>query len=325
VLTFDQPRRGLAAWLAEPAPMGALEFISADAHFAGGFVMKEPISVVEELFEYLGASDEEFESSLAQFESEQGIDIRQDIAATLGGEFAFALDGPMLPNPSWKLVMEVYDPARLRDTIAWAVDRIHEQLVAVGKQGLAIRVDQTGDRVYYELQSLDTGLSAHYTFVDGYMLAGASRALLEQSVRVRNSGLTLTGAPGFLALLPHDAEPNFSAVLYQNLGRVLGPLAQTVGGAASALTDGQQNVLSEIGAMTGPSLTVAYGESDRILFVNTSPGGFLGSGLASFFRLESMLDVQQLVGQAVQEETMDRSDAGAASPRDEMHRTLTEG
>mgnify|MGYP000178644013 CR=1 FL=1 len=34
------PRRGLAAWLAEPAPMGALEFISSEAYFAGGFVMK---------------------------------------------------------------------------------------------------------------------------------------------------------------------------------------------------------------------------------------------------------------------------------------------
>ena len=41
----------------------------------------------------------------------------------------------------------------------------------------------SGDRVFYEIESLDTGISAHYMFVDGYVVVSASRALLERSLR----------------------------------------------------------------------------------------------------------------------------------------------
>jgi hypothetical protein len=38
------------------------------------------------------------------------LNLRNDIAAPLGGEYAFAIDGPILPVPSWKLVFQVNDP-----------------------------------------------------------------------------------------------------------------------------------------------------------------------------------------------------------------------
>ena len=50
VLTFDQDRRGIAAWLDEPAPMGSLDFISANPHLVGAFVVCEPAALVDELF-----------------------------------------------------------------------------------------------------------------------------------------------------------------------------------------------------------------------------------------------------------------------------------
>ncbi len=62
-----------------------------------------------------------------------GIDLREDLAATLGGEATFALDGPMLPVPSWKLIVEVYDPATLFHTFSSAIAQLNVALAAEGE------------------------------------------------------------------------------------------------------------------------------------------------------------------------------------------------
>ena len=94
-LTFDQPRRRIAAWLAEPAPMGALDYVSPDASLAAGFVMKDMGVLVDELFDFIGEFNSDFTESLDRIETEEGIDIRRDFAKPLGGEFVVALDGPV--------------------------------------------------------------------------------------------------------------------------------------------------------------------------------------------------------------------------------------
>ena len=44
-----------------------------------------------------------------------------------------------------------------------------------------------------------------------------------------------------------------------------------------------------------------YGETDRIVFVNRSQGGLLGSAVRSLLRLDSLLDVQQLLDEAARQ------------------------
>jgi hypothetical protein len=198
--------------------------------------------------------------------------------------------------------MEVYDPARLQATIEWAAGRINELLAQEGRQGLRTAQSESGGRVFYEIESLDTGISAHYMFVDGYFVASASRALLDRSLQFRSAGATLTRNPRFTALLPQNAQINFSAVMYQNLGPVLGPLARMGEGTAANISPEAEEMLAGLGSMTAPSLTLAYGEPNRIIFVNTSEGGILASSLGRFLSLDSLLSVQQLLGQAVEEE-----------------------
>jgi hypothetical protein len=298
VLTFDQPRQGLASWLAAPAPMGSLDFISAEASIAAAFVMEEPTSVVEQLFGFLQTVDAGFEERLAEFERENGIDIREDVAAALGGEFAVALDGPLVPIPSWKLVMEVYDPDRLQGTLEWAIGRLNELAAEHSIQGFVINETEIGGRIFYQIMSLDTGLSAHYVFVDGYMVASASRALLDRALQFRSSGLTLPASSRFTRLLPRDGEVNFSAVAYQNLGSILGPLTGAMSNVAEGLNAEQQRLMAEIGDMTAPSLTLAYGEPERITFVNKSEGGLFSSAIGSLLRFDALMDMQQLLGEA---------------------------
>lgn len=291
-LGFDRPRRGLAGWLDEPAPIGALEYVSADALLAGGFVIRDPAVLVDELFQILGDVNADFESSLAEFEAEKGIDVRRDFAAPLGGEFAFALEKPVAPNPSWKLVMEVYDPAALQRAIEWAIEEANR---GAREGGLALqddlvrleRTDSAG-RASYRVFNPATGLSAHYTFVGGYLIAGSSRVQLDDAVRTRDSGYSLARSETFQSLLPTDRQNNFSGVLYQNLGGAIENLA-----AIAQRMAGEDNALTQALALQGPSLSVAYGAERDITFVYRREGGIFGGTIGSFFNLKTLMDLER--------------------------------
>ncbi len=297
-LTFSRTRRGIAAWLDAPAPVGALDYISPNATLAAGFVMQEPTNLVDELFGIFNKLDDGFEEGLNEFETEHGISIREDIAAQLGGEFAFALDGPILPTPSWKLVVEVYNPEQLQSTIEWAIGEINGLASDAGHKGLGLTTSTSDGRNVYELKSLDTGISVYYTYTEGYLVVGPSTAILNAGIQTRQSGMTLTNSAEFQALLPVDGEVNFSGVVYQNLGTLLGPLSALTR-ATSSLSEDQHKLATAMAKNARPSLTTAYGGDDRIVFIYTHEGGLISSSLASFFSLQSLASVQELIGQSL--------------------------
>ena len=136
-LSFNDAQRGIPSWLAAPGPMGSLEYISPDANVVAGFVVKNPVSLVDDLLGVLETVSPELRKNLDKLQSERGLDIRNDIAAPLGGEFAFAIDGPLLPTPSWKLVFEVNDPAHLQQTLERVVGEVNKEAAKFGKGSLA--------------------------------------------------------------------------------------------------------------------------------------------------------------------------------------------
>jgi hypothetical protein len=101
LVSFAGPRKGVTSWLAAPAAMGALEFVSPEATFASAFVVKSPSAVLDDVFGMVPASDLKFRQNVAEAEAKLGVSLRGDLAASLGGEFALAVDGPALPTPSW--------------------------------------------------------------------------------------------------------------------------------------------------------------------------------------------------------------------------------
>src|SRR5262249_5122017 len=154
---------------------------------------------------------------LAEAQAKHGFDVRNDLLAPMGAEFAVGLDGPVLPSPSWKLAAEVYDPAHLQQTIEKAVAQVNVELAAHGKGSLAITSASSGGRTFYTIQSAAPKVEVHYLFEDGYLLAGPSQALLELTLQQRDSGVTLATAPKLRNLLGPDGQVNVSALVYQNL------------------------------------------------------------------------------------------------------------
>jgi ferric-dicitrate binding protein FerR (iron transport regulator) len=265
---FDGPRTGIAAWLAEPSPMGALDYVSPDATLVTAFVVKNPAAIVDETLALEQRSPAAADKALADARQQAGFDVRSDLAASLGGEFAVALDGPAFPVPSWKLVAEVYDPARFEATVQKVAEAYH----------LRSSQESADGRTWYTIAAAVPNplTEAHYTFADGYLIAGPTRALVARALQVKAAGTSIARSAKFLSMEPRDGHVNFSAVVYQNLGTTLAPLAGLLSAFGGAGAPGGRNPLQDLGNLK-PSLIAAYGEPDRITIA--SNGNLLGKSV----------------------------------------------
>jgi FecR-like protein/putative zinc finger protein len=276
VVSFRENQRGVTSWLAQPGPMGALEFISPDASLVAAFVVKDPTALVDDLFETLKKADEKGWEDLQRFQAEHGIDLRNDFAAPLGGEYAFALDGPVLPTPSWKAIFQVDDQQHLQQTLELTFAKINAEMAEYGKKGFTWAQAESGGRVFYTLKSLDYGPELSYTYAYGYFIAAPSRALVENAIKYKESGHTLLGSPKFKATLPEDKQVNFSVMVYQNAGSIIAPVAKAVGGMAEGnAPKGVRNTIKQLlGAKAG--LAYVYALNDRMIMSVNSEDGPIG-------------------------------------------------
>jgi len=284
-LEFNGQRRGIASWLAAPAPMGSLDYVSSNAGAAVSFVAKQPALMLDDIFSTIGASDPNFSKSLAQTNSELGLDLRNDLARTLGGELTLALDGPVLPTPSWKAIVEVNDSGALQVAIDKLVQAVNREAQKSNQPGITLNQAQVGGRTFYTIQSQGAGLSTEcdYTFADGYMIVAPSRALLLAALQTHANGTSLARSPSFRALLPSDNQANFSGMIYQNLSPILKPLS-------SQLTSGQLALVQQLAADAKPSVFCAYGESDRIEVASSAKLFDLNPGLPTLIHLLGLPD-----------------------------------
>jgi hypothetical protein len=210
------------------------------------------------------------------------VSVLDDITAPLGGEVAFAFDGPVLPTPRWKAVFEVYDPATLQSTIAKLVDSFNRERPPT-EGPLQLAKQQVGSQTYYSLRSQKQAhVEIDYTYVDSYLIAGPDVSTISQAIRDRQAGNTLTHSATFQALLPSDGYTNFSAIFYHNIGPVLGPLVDQVK-AVGTLTQQQQQSIAALQANTAPGLIYVYGEPERIAVASNS--GFMGFDLGTLMAL----------------------------------------
>lgn len=295
-LSFNDATRGVPAWLAAPGPMGSLEYISPEANVVAGFVVKNPSSLVDDLLGVLETVSPELRKNLDKQQSAHGLDIRNDIAAPLGGEFAFAIDGPLLPVPSWKLVFEVNDPQHLQQTLERAVNEVNRQAAIFGKQGLSWAKSQSGDRTFYTLKSSDFGLiEINYVYSNGYMVVAPSRALVERALQARESGVSLLHSSNFVAGLPADGNANFSAVFYHNLAPVVQPFAKQIANSAQQLPQGPQDAVKAMAADMKPTLAYAYAQGDSITFAANTEGGPFGLSPATLLGMPNSLEMQSII------------------------------
>jgi hypothetical protein len=137
---------------------------------------------------------------------------------------------------------------------------------------------------------------AHYTFSDGYMIAGPTRALVARALQVKSVGTSIAHSAQFLSMAPRDHYNNYSLVIYQNLGSTLAPIASLLSGLAGrGGQNGQNNPLAMLSNMK-PTMIAAYGEPDRISVAST--GDLMGLDPANLItgNLQNAIPFTQVLG-----------------------------
>ena len=236
--------------------MGSLEYVSPQASFATAFVTRDPRQLLSELLAAIGP---QAALALNAIQQRAGFSPLDDVAASLGGEATIAVDGPLLPIPSWKIAVEVDNPSRLEWAIEQAVASIQRD---APQSGIALANENVNGRTFYTLTLAK--MPIQYVFVDGYLLLAPSRGLLTSSIEGRASGQTLPRSASFRAQLPLDTHVDFSAIAYYNLASTVGPIVDQLN-ASGLLTPDQQKQISAITANRQPTLVYAYGSPDQIL------------------------------------------------------------
>ena len=256
-LQFSGTRQRVASWLAPPAPIGSLDFVSPNATIALAVLSKEPKDIADDLMS-MASADTGKSVDWSEVDTKLQINVRDDLAASLGGDFLISLDGPVLPTPSWKAVIEVHDSQRLEQTLEQLTKVIHGQAHDPRAHDITIEPTQINDQRFYAVRDLTSGVTvAQYTFTDGFMIVAPSRALLIQALQTKASGDSLAHSAAFRALLPKDANENYSAIAYQNLSPVLTPLLTQFSGESA-------NAIRQLAADSRPTAICAWGKDSRI-------------------------------------------------------------
>ena len=257
-LQFSGARKGVASWLAAPAPIGSLQFITPNAAVVVALLSKDPAAIADDIMAMAEPGEGGQDNHWTEAEAKLQINFRDDLAATLGGDFLLSLDGPVLPTPSWKVVIELHDAQRLERTLEKLTEAIREQTKGTSAHSIVIEPSDAGGQRYYAVHDLTSGtIVAQYTFADGYMIVAQNRALLMEALHTYATGNSMAHSAAFKALLPKDTAENYSAVAYQNLTPVLTPLLSQFSGEAAA-------ALRQLAADARPTVVCARGEENSI-------------------------------------------------------------
>jgi hypothetical protein len=260
-LSFMALRHGMASWLAKPAPLGSLDFVSPKTMLASAVVFANPPQMFDDVRELATASNPNAFATLDQAQQGLKLSLKDDLLRYLAGEITFELDNITLPKPAWKAILKVTDPNRLQQTLTTLLAFAHVEPVQSLEGGVIYRT--------VEFPSSPTSFEIGYAFLDGYLIIGSSRETVAEAVRLHRSGESLAKSKKFLASLPPGHSPAASALFYQD------PMAMTLLQLRQAAPQTAAS-LSQLANVVTPAVICLYGEEKAIREASASNGVDVG-------------------------------------------------
>jgi len=163
--------------------------------------------------------------------------------------------------------VEIYDSATLVHTLQSAIAELNQMLAAEGEAPVILEEQSLAGRTYYALHREGLGDLAVMTTIDGYMVIGPSRAVVDQAIAQRESGVNLSGSDDFRALLPDNGYTDCSALVYRDLDALLSAVP-------TDLLD-QYELAGTLSDGLSTGLVCVFGGDDRIT-ASATGGSLLG-------------------------------------------------
>jgi hypothetical protein len=256
-LSFIGPRRGIASWLATPAPLQSLDFVSPKAIMAATVVLENLGQIFDDVKDLSTAANPNSLASLAQMEQAMNMSLKDDVLSHFDGEITLELDSFEPPDPVWKAVLKVNHTEGLQKTF--------DKLLLMGPA----KTDQVeeGGVTYRTLRipSPQKMVEVVYAFLDGYMVIASSRGTATEAVRLHKAGESLAKLASFRAALPPGHSEDASALFYQD------PFAMTAL-RVRQLSPELASLLSQLTNVSTPAVMCAYGEESVIRSASSSGG-----------------------------------------------------
>ena len=265
-LSFTGPRHGAASWLAAPAQLGSLDYVSPKAMLVTSVVLAKPGKIFDDVKELAGSSGASTFATLATFEQALNLSLKEDLLKRLGGEITLELDGITPPAPAWKAILQVNDAGHVQQTIQTLLTTAHME---------AVKVDDGGVTYYtVRIPAATNPMEIGYSFVDGYLVIGSSREAVEEGVRLHASGESLGKSKKFLASLPPGHPAGVSGLLYED------PIAMAVLQLRQVAPE-RAGMFEQLTGKSAPAVMCAYGEETAIREVSTNPAFDAGAVLVA--------------------------------------------
>jgi hypothetical protein len=261
-LSFNGPRHGAAAWLAKPATLGSLDFVSPKAMLALSLKLVSPGQIFEDIKQMAGPASANQFAAIEGGQKALNLNLKDDLLNLLTGEITLELDEISQPMPKWRAFLGVKDADHLQRTLA--------QLMALTQMKPTQDVE---GGVTYNTLLVPQGknvMELGYAFSDGYLVIGSGRDATAEAMRMHKSGQSLAKSTRFLAALPPRGTTEASMMIYQD------PIALASLQLRKFSPEMADSVAKFSGSMT-PGVMSVYGEDTAIREV--SRGGNLDVGV----------------------------------------------
>jgi len=263
--TLPATSRSLKA--AQFAPASYDLMISADV--GPGEIMWDALrAAVEELWGAGGIED--FDNRNEGFAGPFGVDVRNDILASVDGEIFVAADldklGESLAGGGGMMPLLVGFHMKQQDVLEAALSRVLESDVVWGELGVDRKLEKRGKYTLVMITSpFEAGLYYGYAFIDGYFLISLDFQVLENAVKAVQTGQSLASDPAFVRVkkaMPENSSFECFArtsVLCRELAKAYGPYVdpalapavRTIAGAAGKLDASMASVVAGDDGLSG--------------------------------------------------------------------------